>query len=81
MPTPHLKVVSIQDHHRELGPDEDTVRRLEDLLTEARAGALTGVALIGLYRDQEHSVEVVGEARRHPIFVRGLLFDLREILK
>lgn len=46
---------------------------LEILLAEARAGQLVGIAYAGIYPARAYVVDMAGEAKRAPIFTRGLL--------
>ena len=56
--------------------ESDTVRALEDLLVEARAGKVVGISYVALRQRSEFSVGVAGEARRRPTLTRGMLLVL-----
>lgn len=51
----------------------ETVGALEDLLSEAIAGDLIGLAYTAIRVAADHSVGAAGEARRRPILTRGLI--------
>jgi hypothetical protein len=57
-------------------PDEscqDVVSLLEGLLADARAGKLTGIAGVRIYRDRHYTYGVTGETVSNPTFTRGML--------
>jgi len=58
----------------------DTVRALEALLAEARAGRLIGVAYVAMYGHGEYAVGFDGETRKTPTFTRGMLHLLDDEL-
>ena len=51
----------------------ETVEAIEFPLAEARAGHIIGLAWISLHPGDQYRVDVVGEAGRQPVFVRGTL--------
>jgi len=51
----------------------DTVRALEALLKEARAGKVVGLAWIALKPGGSFEVDVVGEAHHAPVLLRGCI--------
>ena len=50
----------------------DTIKTLEHLLAEAKAGHLIGLAWISLHPGHGYNVDVTGEAAHDPEFVLGL---------
>jgi len=58
----------------------DTVRALEQLLKEARAGRIIGVAFVAMYKRREYIANAAGEARRSPTFTRGMIAALDDAL-
>lgn len=62
------------------GSQRDTVRALEDLLADARAGHLIGFAYVAMHQRLEYSVGLVGETRASPTFTRGMLLLLDDEL-
>lgn len=67
-----------------LSPDKisgDTVRALEELLADARAGRLTGLAFVGIYsRGRRYIVNTAGQARVDPVTTRGMVGSLDDSL-
>lgn len=66
----------------------DTVRALEELLVEAKAGHLIGFAYVAMRQPREISAGVAGEPRRSPIaaaltcgMLRVLETDLEHIIR
>ncbi len=51
----------------------DTVHALEELLADARAGQLIGIAFIGWYRHRQFITNTAGEARRDPSRTLGMV--------
>lgn len=58
----------------------DTVQCLQELLAEARAGDLIGVAFAAMYRRRRYIVDTAGEAYRNPTFARGMVDALHDLL-
>jgi hypothetical protein len=58
----------------------DTILTLDDLLRQARAGELIGVAFVALYKQREYVASATGEARRNPTFTRGMLAALDDAM-
>jgi hypothetical protein len=50
----------------------EAVQVLESLLEEARAGRVVGLAWVVIRPGLGFEVDVAGEARRQPVFARGL---------
>lgn len=51
----------------------DTVECLENLLAEAREGKILGAAFCVMYKGREFIADATGEARRNPVFTRGMV--------
>lgn len=64
-------------HHR---ISTDTVDALHELLAEAKAGEVIGVALVAMRRNREFLVATAGEAHRSPTFARGMVAYLDDSL-
>ncbi len=67
-----------------LVPDDlsdDTVEALQELLEDARKGHIIGVAFCAMYKQRKFIVNTAGEARRNPIFTRGMVSCLNDTLK
>lgn len=62
------------------GSQSDTVKALEDLLADARAGHLIGFAYVAWRQPQAYSTGVAGETKRSPTFTRGMLCELDDQL-
>lgn len=58
----------------------DTVRALEALLADARAGRLIGIAYVAMYGRGEYVVGLEGETRKSPTMTRGMLHLLDDEL-
>lgn len=54
----------------------DTVKCLETLLHEARAGNLIGVAFAAMLKRRGYIVNTAGECHRNPTFSRGMVAAL-----
>lgn len=59
-------------------PDAATIRALKELLEQAIAGRLSGIAYVALLPDRGYSGDIVGSARKHPIYTRGLVRVLED---
>lgn len=59
---------------------KDTIDVLEQLLADAQAGRLIGLAYIATYCAREYTADVTGEARRNPVTTRGMLQELDDKL-
>jgi hypothetical protein len=59
----------------------DTVRCLRELLLQAEAGQVVGVAWAAIHRRREYSIHACGEAFRNPTYSSGIVgslwFDLQ----
>jgi hypothetical protein len=58
----------------------DTTAVLEELLAEARKGEVLGVAFCVMYKGREFIADATGEARRNPVFARGMVAFLDDQL-
>lgn len=66
------------------GSQDDTVRALEELLADARAGHVIGIAYVILRQPRLYVVGLAGETRRSAIdatFARGMVRALDDELK
>lgn len=66
-----------------LVPDQisdDTVVALEELLEDARAGRLIGMAFAGMYQQRKYIVNTTGEVTRSPTFARGMVAVLDDYI-
>ena len=69
---------AFQLSHKQISTD--TVNALTQLLEEARAGDLIGVALVAMYKHREFTTATAGEAHRSPTFARGMVAHLDDTL-
>jgi hypothetical protein len=53
--------------------NHDTVDMLRQLLREAEAGELVGVAWVGMYAGRQWDFQACGEVRRDPAWTAGML--------
>jgi hypothetical protein len=51
----------------------ETVKALEELLSDARSGRIIGIGFVAMYRRREYIANTAGECRRNPTFTRGML--------
>ena len=60
---------------------QETIALIETLLTQAKSGALTGVALVGLYRGGEYRLDLTGDAKfeGNTMSVAGMLAKLQSM--
>lgn len=58
----------------------DTVRALEQLLLDARAGRIVGLAYVAMHKVYDYTVDAAGECRRSPTLARGMLARLDDEL-
>jgi hypothetical protein len=58
----------------------DTTTALRQLLELAEDGQLIGVAFAGMMRQRKFFVNTAGEARRNPVFARGMVAALDDQL-
>lgn len=58
----------------------DTVEALEQLLADARKGVVVGIAYAAMYRRKEFIVNAAGEAKKSPVFSRGMIACLDDAL-
>lgn len=59
---------------------DDTVVALEELLEDARAGRLIGMAFAGMYQQRKYIVNTTGEVTRSPTFARGMVAVLDDYI-
>lgn len=52
---------------------DDVVQALEELLEQARAGKVTGIAYVAMRTVGDYYVDLAGETRRCPSPTRGML--------
>lgn len=62
-------------------PSQDTIAALEDLLVEARAGRVVGLAYVAMHKVYEYTVDVTGECKSSPTLTRGMLSTLDDELR
>lgn len=62
------------------GAQDETAEALEDLLAEAKAGGLIGLAYVAVRHRRSYSVGAAGEARTYPLLTRGMLLSLDDEL-
>lgn len=60
--------------------DKDTVAALKQLLREAEAGRVVGLAYVALERRERFSADVVGRVRSYPILAFGITKILEETI-
>ncbi len=58
----------------------DTVEALEQLLAAARKGQVIGLAYVVMYKRRQFIANAAGEAKRNPVFTRGMLACLDDAL-
>lgn len=58
----------------------DTVESLQELLKDAIAGRVIGIAFVAMYKEREYTVDAAGEAKENPTFTRGMLLALDDSL-
>jgi hypothetical protein len=73
MPKPPY--VLIQNH-----VSTDTVEALQQLLEQARAGEVIGVAFVAMLKRRGYIADAAGEAYRNPTFTRGMIRALDDRL-
>ena len=59
----------------------DPATACTELLEAAHAGQIVGLAVVMLYRRNRFSVDVVGDAVRVPVVMRGALRELDDCLR
>lgn len=58
----------------------DSVAALEALLNDAKKGYLIGVAFVAMYKRRRFIANATGEAKRSPVFTRGMVASLDDKL-
>jgi hypothetical protein len=75
----------MQQHHRPRlllvrpGVSNETIAALEEMLAEARAGLLFGLAFVAIYH-KAYTANLVGAARLNPTHTRGMIRLLDDTL-
>lgn len=59
---------------------QETVAVLRDMLGQAERGEIIGLAFVAM-RVANYTVDAVGLARRSPVVARGMLADLKDLLR
>lgn len=57
---------------------EETIKELEGLLAEARAGVIVGIAYTALHVQGGFSVNAVGSLREYPLLALGMVRSLEQ---
>ena len=65
-----MGVVLLEPHRRSRS---DAIAALEQLLAEAKAGRVIGLAYVVMRQGYDYDVGAAGETRRSPTFTRGML--------
>lgn len=58
-----------------------TVEALEELLEQARGGALIGIAFVGILKRRRFIADTAGECRSDPSLTRGMVLALDDELR
>lgn len=66
---PPFRLVPVERSH-------DTVEALRELLEEAEAGEVVGLAFAAMYRRRQFITDTAGECHRNPVFTRGMIAAL-----
>jgi hypothetical protein len=61
--------------------DEQTVKTLSELLEQAKAGRLTGLAYVAVHPDSRYSGDVIGRCRAFPLYTRGVVAALGDLVQ
>jgi hypothetical protein len=59
---------------------DSTIGVLESLLEDAHSGNVVGIAFVALRKRRQFVMGATGEARRNPVFARGMLACLDDAL-
>lgn len=59
---------------------EETIKELEALLDEAKAGTLTGIAYVAVHQGSDYSLNARGAARLCPVYTLGMLRSLEHLI-
>lgn len=62
------------------GVSHDTIECLRELLAQAEAGEVVGVAYAAMHKRRHYTINACGEAHRNPTFSRGMLRALDDEL-
>lgn len=58
----------------------DTVKALQELTKDGKAGELIGIAYVAMYRGRDYYIGYTGECVRNTTWTRGMLADLFDAL-
>jgi hypothetical protein len=58
----------------------DTVDALRELLEQAEAGQVVGIAFAAMYKSRQFITNTAGECHRNPVFTRGIVSVLDDCL-
>ncbi|MDT3680305.1 MAG: hypothetical protein ROZ64_15890 [Burkholderiaceae bacterium] len=61
-------------------PLADVVGCLQELLVDAARGELVGLAFAAQYRNRFYTYDATGEAYSDPVYARGMISDLYDLL-
>lgn len=75
------RVATVIPFHARPDVDAETIEALEQLLEQARAGQILGVAFVAMRKRREFVGDATGEAYRNPTFARGMLAALDDHLR
>jgi hypothetical protein len=59
---------------------QETVRELEDMLSQAKSGEIQGIAYVALHKGQAFSIATVGAALTAPTYCLGAVSILKAAL-
>ena len=59
---------------------DDTIEALQELLADAKAGKAIGIGFVVMYRGRQFIANAAGEAKRSPVFTRGMVAPLDDKL-
>lgn len=58
----------------------ETIAVLEELLSQARAGHILGIAFVAMRKGRKFVGDAAGEAYRNPVLTRGMVAELDDYL-
>lgn len=59
---------------------QETVDELEELVKEAKAGTITGIAYVAMHRGADISFNAAGRARFVPVYTLGAVESLKQYI-
>lgn len=59
----------------------DTIKAAELILSSSQKGQCIGMGVVLLFKRRRYMVEVVGDAIRDPVFMRGAVLSLDDALR